>query len=532
MRSLPCSSSSWSSASTWSSLYNGLVQKRNRVDNAWAQIDVQLKRRRDLIPNLVETVKGYAAHERGTFEAVTQARAAAAAAQRPAEVGAAEGMLEPGARAAVRGRRGLPGAEGEPELPRPAGAAARHRGQDRGLAPGLQRHGADLQQRDPGLPGGAARRRARVLEAGVLRDRGRRRPRGAGGQLPAGGRRAAVDAPERVAPRRSSPRVLRRSRSPAPRPRSRSRCSRPTSHVHVAKDGTLLVDEHIQYAFSRPVLAAATATIPVRTGESVSDVAVLENGRRYRPGGCTELGCADAAGHVRRRATSTAGRASSGTTAPLDEARTFEIRYTLRGVAVAYDDVVDVNLQGLGRRVEGGPRPADRDARRARARSCAPGATRSGCAATCSSPASSVAAARARRPGAPVRRAARARPALGVHLDRRDAASSHGNGLAKIVGDGAGRRGGATSATTTGSSTPSTTRGCYVLYVLAARRSCRRCSSSLGVYWLFGRELAHRLRPRVRAGAADRHGAGARADAAAPGRRGRARSSSRRRSST
>ena len=57
-------------------LYNGLVQKRNRVDNSWAQIEVQLKRRRDLIPNLVETVKGYAAHERGTFEAVTQARAA------------------------------------------------------------------------------------------------------------------------------------------------------------------------------------------------------------------------------------------------------------------------------------------------------------------------------------------------------------------------------------------------------------------------------------------------------------------------
>jgi len=74
-------------------LYNGLVQKRNRVDNAWAQIEVQLKRRRDLIPNLVETVKGYAAHERGTFEAVTQARAAAAGAQGPAETAAAEGFL-------------------------------------------------------------------------------------------------------------------------------------------------------------------------------------------------------------------------------------------------------------------------------------------------------------------------------------------------------------------------------------------------------------------------------------------------------
>ena len=49
-------------------LYNGLVKKRNRVDNAWAQVEVQLKRRHDLIPNLVESVKGYAAHERGTFD--------------------------------------------------------------------------------------------------------------------------------------------------------------------------------------------------------------------------------------------------------------------------------------------------------------------------------------------------------------------------------------------------------------------------------------------------------------------------------
>ena len=62
-------------------LYNGLVQKRNRVDNAWAQVEVQLKRRHDLVPNLVETVKGYAAHEKGVFEAVTAARANAINAQ-------------------------------------------------------------------------------------------------------------------------------------------------------------------------------------------------------------------------------------------------------------------------------------------------------------------------------------------------------------------------------------------------------------------------------------------------------------------
>jgi LemA protein len=55
-------------------MYNGLVRNRNQKDNSWSQIDVQLKRRHDLIPNLVETVKGYAAHERQTLEAVTQAR--------------------------------------------------------------------------------------------------------------------------------------------------------------------------------------------------------------------------------------------------------------------------------------------------------------------------------------------------------------------------------------------------------------------------------------------------------------------------
>jgi len=74
-------------------LYNRFVTLRNRVENAWAQVDVQLKRRYDLIPNLIETVKGYAAHERETFEAVTAARTRAQAASGPAEQGAAEGIL-------------------------------------------------------------------------------------------------------------------------------------------------------------------------------------------------------------------------------------------------------------------------------------------------------------------------------------------------------------------------------------------------------------------------------------------------------
>lgn len=74
-------------------IYNSLVRFRNRSDNAWGQVEVQLQRRYDLIPNLVETVKGYAAHEKETLERVIQARNQAAAAQGPAEAGQAEGFL-------------------------------------------------------------------------------------------------------------------------------------------------------------------------------------------------------------------------------------------------------------------------------------------------------------------------------------------------------------------------------------------------------------------------------------------------------
>lgn len=74
--------------------YNGLVRLRNRVDEAWSDITVQLKRRADLIPQLVETVKGYAAHESGVFEAVTRARAETISAQSPAEASVAENHMQ------------------------------------------------------------------------------------------------------------------------------------------------------------------------------------------------------------------------------------------------------------------------------------------------------------------------------------------------------------------------------------------------------------------------------------------------------
>ncbi|MBD3348261.1 MAG: LemA family protein [Candidatus Eisenbacteria bacterium] len=74
-------------------IYNRLVVLRNRIENAWSQIDVQLKRRADLIPNLVETVKGYAAHEKEVFQRVTEARSALVKAESPREQADANNML-------------------------------------------------------------------------------------------------------------------------------------------------------------------------------------------------------------------------------------------------------------------------------------------------------------------------------------------------------------------------------------------------------------------------------------------------------
>lgn len=107
------------------SAYNGLVALRNRVKNAWSQIDVQLKQRADLIPNLVETVKGYASHESEVFTQVTQApRQGGPDRSRPQ---CRARRTYPGRKRAIPRhlqpaghRRGIPAAAGQPELPRPA----------------------------------------------------------------------------------------------------------------------------------------------------------------------------------------------------------------------------------------------------------------------------------------------------------------------------------------------------------------------------------------------------------------------------
>ena len=127
-------------------IYNGLVRRRNQVDSAWSQMDVQRRRRYDLIPNLVETVKGYASHEQGTLDAVTEARARALNAQDPADQASAEIMLTGALKSLFVVAESYPDLRASQKLPGAAAGAVGHRGPRRLCAPELQRRRADLQQ--------------------------------------------------------------------------------------------------------------------------------------------------------------------------------------------------------------------------------------------------------------------------------------------------------------------------------------------------------------------------------------------------
>ena len=151
-------------------MYNRLVTLRNRYKNAFSQIDVQLKRRYDLIPNLVEVAKGYIKHERETLEAVIKARNAAysagqQAARSPGDatamtaLGGAEGQLDRRPGPAVRRGRGLSRPEGQPEHARPARGAVVHGEQDRLRPAGLQRRRHGLQHAARGVSHDDHRRR-------------------------------------------------------------------------------------------------------------------------------------------------------------------------------------------------------------------------------------------------------------------------------------------------------------------------------------------------------------------------------------
>jgi LemA family len=145
-------------------MYNGLVKMRNRIEAAWAQIDVQLKRRHDLIPNLVETVKGYAEHERTTLQAVVEARNRAMEAHGPVEQAQAENQITGALRSLFALSEAYPG------------GAKRHRRAHRLRPAVLQRLRLQLQHQDPAVPVVGARRDVPVPAAPVLRVR-RRGPR-------------------------------------------------------------------------------------------------------------------------------------------------------------------------------------------------------------------------------------------------------------------------------------------------------------------------------------------------------------------
>src|SRR5204862_181568 len=210
-------------------MFNRLVRLRNRAENAWAQVDVQLRKRYDLIPNLVETVKGYAAHERGTFEAVTEARVAAQKAQGVAEQAQAENVLTQA-------------------LGRLFAAAAAY-------------------------------------------------------SLPA----AEIN-------------------------------------VRVAPNGALLVDENITIAGA---YHGAYRDIPLRKGESIDRIQVSEQGERYARGGSTKLGSIDTPHtfnyELHKDKVRIVWHFSAG-----GEPHTYSVAYRFRGLAVAYSDIVDVNLKVWG----------------------------------------------------------------------------------------------------------------------------------------------------------------------------------------
>ena len=153
--------------------YNRFVTLRAHIKDAWAGVSVELKRRYDLIPNLVETVKGYAAHERETLERVIAARTRAMGNEGPVD---AQARDEKELR-----RRGLPRPQGGPPLPGTPGPAHRDRGPHRRRPALLQRQRPHHEHPHPGHPEQHRRPSLRLLPAALLRARGPRRTPGPAG---------------------------------------------------------------------------------------------------------------------------------------------------------------------------------------------------------------------------------------------------------------------------------------------------------------------------------------------------------------
>ena len=154
-------------------VYNGLVRARLRVREAWSAVDVQLQRRASLIPNLVSTVKGYAAYERDTITRVVQSRAALSAAEGPRAAAAANAQLTAALGSLFALSEAYPDSEGQPELPAAPARSERHREQDRLRTELLQRRGRGVQHEGSECARIARRATLRIRRGRVLHGGGR-----------------------------------------------------------------------------------------------------------------------------------------------------------------------------------------------------------------------------------------------------------------------------------------------------------------------------------------------------------------------
>src|SRR5581483_2700221 len=264
--------------------------------------------------------------------------------------GAGREHADAGDRAAVRRRRGVPAAPRDRELPAAAGAAVRGRAADRDLAPGLQRHGAELRQRARDRPDERDREHVQLPAARVLPDGGRDARRAAG-RLRAGGRPRGP-APARPAEQLSHRRALLAAAASltaaaalaAPAGAADFTLPRADVAVTLAPDGSLLVREQLT---ETGFFHGMYRDIPLKRGESIDRIAVSEGGKPYARRGSTELG---SIGEPATFNFVTSGKRvrvvwhfdASG------EARTFTLSYRFRGVTKAYSDVAHMNLRVWG----------------------------------------------------------------------------------------------------------------------------------------------------------------------------------------
>ncbi len=161
-------------------MYNSLVQLRVRCDSAWSDIDVQLKRRHDLIPNLVETVKGYATHEKGTFEDIAKFRSQAMQATTPEGKAVAENQLTGALKSLFAVAENYPELKASEQFTPTAGLAEPDGRFHSECAAVLQRGGARPEYEDSVVPDEHSGRNVQFHAAAILRDHGRRPRAGAG----------------------------------------------------------------------------------------------------------------------------------------------------------------------------------------------------------------------------------------------------------------------------------------------------------------------------------------------------------------